>query len=123
MPCVIAARCPGYAALTMPYYPQGALAFLSSKKPPAQVHCYMTHVARGLYYLHRRNIAHNDLKLENVFVDAQKRAHLGDLGLTLKVKAGSRNALPGCCWVHSVLLASTGVVIWHSYKDRTFQDE
>ncbi|GFO16257.1 CaMK family protein kinase [Plakobranchus ocellatus] len=93
VPCVIAARCPGYAALAMPYYPRGDLAFLSGKQPPAQVHRYMIHVARGLYYLHRRNIAHNDLKLENVFVDAQKRAHVGDFGLALKVKAVSRTAL------------------------------
>ncbi|GFN74418.1 serinethreonine-protein kinase ht1 [Plakobranchus ocellatus] len=93
VPCVIAARCPGYAALAMPYYPRGDLAFLSGKQPPAQVHRYMTHVARGLYYLHRRNIVHNDLKLENVFVDAQNRAHLGDFGLALKVKAVSRTAL------------------------------
>ncbi|GFO11215.1 histone h3 [Plakobranchus ocellatus] len=68
VPCVIAARCPGYAALATPYYPRGDLAFL-------------------------RNIAHNDLKLENVFVDAQNRAHLGDFGLALKVKAVSRTAL------------------------------
>ncbi|GFO26595.1 serine/threonine-protein kinase ht1 [Plakobranchus ocellatus] len=93
VPCVIAARCPGYAALATPYYSRGDLAFLSGKQPPAQVHRYMTHVARGLYYLHRRNIAHNDLKLENVFVDAQNRAHLGDFGLALKVMAVSRTAL------------------------------
>ncbi|GFO50168.1 serine/threonine-protein kinase [Plakobranchus ocellatus] len=77
----------------MPYYPRADLAFLSGKQNPAQAHRYMTHVARGLYYLHRRNIAHNDLKLENVFVDAQKRAHVGDFGLALKVKAVSRTAL------------------------------
>ncbi|GFO43977.1 AGC family protein kinase [Plakobranchus ocellatus] len=95
VPCVIAARCPGYAALAMPYYPRGDLAFLYGKQPSTQVHRYMTHVARGLEYLHRRNIVHNDLKLENVFIDAQNRAHLGDLGLALKVKDANRTAWAG----------------------------
>ncbi|GFO00241.1 rac family serine/threonine-protein kinase homolog [Plakobranchus ocellatus] len=95
VPCIMAARCPDYAALAMPYYPRGDLGFLHNTQSPTEVHRYMSHVVRGLEHLHRQNIAHNDLKLENVLIDAQNRAHLGDLGLALEVKDASRTALAG----------------------------
>ncbi|GFN86836.1 serine/threonine-protein kinase [Plakobranchus ocellatus] len=95
VPCVMAARCPAYAALAMPYYPRGDLGSLHDTQSPRQVNRYMSHVVRGLEHLHRQNIAHNDLKLENVFIDAQKRAHLGDLGLAMEMKDASRTALAG----------------------------
>ncbi|GFO42959.1 serine/threonine-protein kinase [Plakobranchus ocellatus] len=91
----MAARCPDYAALAMPYYSRGDLGSLPDTQSPRQVNRYMSHVVRGLEHLHRQNIAHNDLKLENVFLDAQNRAHLGDLGLAVEVKDASRTALAG----------------------------
>ncbi|GFO42847.1 CaMK family protein kinase [Plakobranchus ocellatus] len=91
----MAARCPDYAALAMPYYPRGDLGSLHDTQSPRQVNRYMSHVVRGLENLHRQNIVHNDLKLENVFIDAQNRAHLGDLGLALEVKDAIRTALAG----------------------------
>ncbi|RNF25617.1 serine/threonine protein kinase [Trypanosoma conorhini] len=41
---------------------------------------YVRQAARALAYLHGHGIAHRDLKLENIFLDAQGVARLGDFG-------------------------------------------
>ncbi|RUS75701.1 hypothetical protein EGW08_016543 [Elysia chlorotica] len=91
VPCIMAACCDKYAAIVMPYYPQGDLV-LEGRQEPRLVHRLMSHVARALEHLHKHNIAHNDLKLENIFMDGSGRAHLGDLGLAIKVEDGSGTA-------------------------------
>ncbi|GFR58273.1 protein kinase [Elysia marginata] len=75
----------------MPFYPGGDIAW-EGKHDPRRVQRYMSHVARAVKHLHRFNIAHNDIKLENVFVDASDRAHLGDFGLALKMEDGVTTA-------------------------------
>ena len=40
-------------------------------------------VLKGLRFLHRHRIRHGDIKTENVFINKNKRAKLGDVG-TLK---------------------------------------
>ncbi|RUS74281.1 hypothetical protein EGW08_017956 [Elysia chlorotica] len=95
VPCVMAARCHDYAVIAMPYYPRGDLVELGRQQEPRRVNRYMSHVTRALDQLHRHNIAHNDVKLENVFLDRADRAHLGDMGLALEVKDESRTALAG----------------------------
>ena len=39
----------------------------------------------ALVYLHRKQIAHLDVKSDNVFLDAYLRAKLGDMGLARKI--------------------------------------
>ncbi|KAK3700315.1 hypothetical protein RRG08_033592 [Elysia crispata] len=95
VPCIVAARCHEYAAIAMPYYARGDLVELCGRQDPRRVNRYMSHVARAVEHLHKHNIAHNDIKLENVFVDRSDRAVLGDLGLALNVKDGSKTALAG----------------------------
>ncbi|RUS68934.1 hypothetical protein EGW08_023303 [Elysia chlorotica] len=95
VPCVMAARCHDYAAIAMPYYPRGDLVELSGQQETRRVIRYMSHVTRAVEKLHRHNIAHNDVKLENVFLDRADRAHLGDMGLAMEVKDESKTALAG----------------------------
>ncbi|GFR65739.1 protein kinase, partial [Elysia marginata] len=94
VPCVMAARCHDYAALAMPYYPGGDLTRYG-KLEPRRANRYMWQVARALEHLHRHHISHNDVKLENVFLDASDRACLGDFGLSMEVKDESRTAIAG----------------------------
>ncbi|RUS69214.1 hypothetical protein EGW08_023021, partial [Elysia chlorotica] len=92
VPCTLAAYCYEYGAIAMPYYPQGDLV-LKGKQDPGRVHRLISQVARAVEYLHKRSVAHNDIKLENVFVDGSGRAHLGDMGLLLHVTDGSGTAV------------------------------
>ncbi|RUS73815.1 hypothetical protein EGW08_018432 [Elysia chlorotica] len=88
VPCHLAASSHDYAAIVMPYYPQGDLV-LSGRQEPNRVHRLMSQVARAVEHLHKWNIAHNDIKCENVFVDGSDNAHLGDLGFALQDEDGS----------------------------------
>ena len=81
VPIIMAASCHDYGYIAMPYYPRGDLIELCGKQEPWRVSRYMSHVARAVEKLHRHRIAHNDIKLENVFLDGSDRAILGDLGL------------------------------------------
>ncbi|RNF06151.1 serine/threonine protein kinase [Trypanosoma rangeli] len=47
---------------------------------------YVRQAARALAYLHGHGIAHRDLKLENVFLDARGVARLGDFGWSKAVE-------------------------------------
>ncbi|RUS88630.1 hypothetical protein EGW08_003589 [Elysia chlorotica] len=85
VPCHLAASGHDYSAIVMPYYPQGDLV-LSGRQEPNRVHRLMSQVARAVEHIHKWNIAHNDIKLENVFVDGSDDAHLGDMGFALRVK-------------------------------------
>uniref|UniRef100_K3XDM6 Protein kinase domain-containing protein n=1 Tax=Globisporangium ultimum (strain ATCC 200006 / CBS 805.95 / DAOM BR144) TaxID=431595 RepID=K3XDM6_GLOUD len=42
----------------------------------------LSEVALGLRYLHKRNIAHNDLRCNNILIGADKNAKLPDFGLS-----------------------------------------
>ncbi len=40
-------------------------------------------IALGLAYLHQRGLVHNDIKLDNILIDSEGKALIGDLGRTL----------------------------------------
>ena len=100
---------------------------LCGRQDPRRVNRYMSHVARAVEHLHKDNIAHNDIKLENVFVDRSDRAVLGDLGLALNVKDGSKTALAGLVggtrdyWSPEILEADTHTRI-DPFKVNTFSN-
>lgn len=60
-----------------------------------QVLLFGKHVALALHHLHQNGFAHLDVKPENVFVDADGRIKLGDLGLCIQWSEGEKSDLEG----------------------------
>jgi len=64
---------------------------------------YFMQITRGLHHLHRLNIAHLDLSLENIFVDHENKLKIADFGVAREFKEGdvdivhikSRHERPG----------------------------
>lgn len=70
--------------LVLPFYKNGTLAnvLLHSTVPYERfVVEKLSEVCEGLEYLHEKGIVHRDVKLENIFIDDDGRALLGDFGL------------------------------------------
>ncbi len=80
---------PNHYAMVMEYLPKGALYDVlhnSKEDLPWTLRWQIAlDVARGVAYLHERNIIHRDLKSLNVLLDDHYRAKIGDFGLS-KVK-------------------------------------
>ncbi|GFS15604.1 CBL-interacting serine/threonine-protein kinase 20 [Elysia marginata] len=85
VPCLLAALCKGYTVITMPFYSGTDLCNLSDhgKLHPSVAGRYISQVAQAVEHLHKNNIVHNDIKLENIFLDEADQAILGDPGLAL----------------------------------------
>ena len=50
---------------------------------------WIIQIAKGLFYLHKNNIIHRDLKSENIFLDSNNNIKIGDLGIA-KIMLNSR---------------------------------
>mmetsp|Transcript_56134 Transcript_56134/g.119516 ORF Transcript_56134/g.119516 Transcript_56134/m.119516 type:complete len:330 (+) Transcript_56134:347-1336(+) len=49
---------------------------------------YIADILEGLSYLHDHEIAHRDLKPQNVLISAERRAKIGDFGVALRLEEG-----------------------------------
>ena len=49
--------------------------------------------AAGLYYCHRKNIIHRDIKPQNLFMTETKEVKIGDFGISFQRKKGEVNTL------------------------------
>ncbi|KDO27135.1 serine/threonine protein kinase [Saprolegnia parasitica CBS 223.65] len=56
-------------------------------------HKYFSQIAAGLGYIHSCGLAHRDLSLENVFVDANGNLKIGDFGLAMPLHGISTHAV------------------------------
>jgi polo-like kinase 1 len=50
-----------------------------------EVRCYVSQLITSLQYLHQNLVIHRDLKLGNLFLDAELRIKVGDFGLAAKL--------------------------------------
>jgi len=51
-----------------------------------ETQCYVMHIIEGLKYLHSKRIIHRDLKLGNLFLNADMEQKIGDFGLATKLQ-------------------------------------
>lgn len=72
----------------MNYCPKGDLKTLISKRrekhdyfDEKQILTWFVQVALGVKHIHENKIIHRDLKTENIFLDAQMNAQIGDFGI------------------------------------------
>ncbi|OQS01896.1 kinase [Thraustotheca clavata] len=79
-----------YCHLVLQHYAMGDL--YNALKAMPQQRCtaevaknYFSQIALGLYHIHRHNIAHRDLSLENIFIDTNGTLKIGDFGLAIRV--------------------------------------
>lgn len=71
------------ASLYLPYYPKGELFQLVKSKNglgESQAWTYLKQISSAIEYLHEMNIAHRDIKLENILVDDEANAKVIDFG-------------------------------------------
>ncbi|GFS02746.1 protein kinase DC1 [Elysia marginata] len=92
--CYTAVKCQDYLAYSMPFYDHGDLIQLENEngKPfdTKIITNSILHVAIAMEYLHKHYLAHNDIKLENEFVENWGYVHLGDFGFVRQITAETR---------------------------------
>lgn len=90
---MLAVKCPGYLALSMDYYEGRTLNHHVGSISIEMAELCVIQVACALRYMHRNNLAHLDVKLENIFVDGEFNSILGDFGLSV-VLSPEQQTLP-----------------------------
>ncbi|OQR84091.1 protein kinase [Achlya hypogyna] len=59
---------------------------------PAAARSYFRQIAEGVFYIHAHQLAHRDLSLENIFVDAHGTLKIGDFGLAIALPSSATKA-------------------------------
>lgn len=49
--------------------------------PESSIKRWLLHITTGLKFIHDKNLIHRDLKCNNIFLDEEERAKIGDFGL------------------------------------------
>lgn len=52
----------------------------------AEARYYMTHLVKGVHYLHNNRVIHRDLKLGNILLNDEMEVKIGDFGLATKIE-------------------------------------
>ncbi|RHY07323.1 hypothetical protein DYB25_004854 [Aphanomyces astaci] len=77
-----------YSHLVLEFCNQGDLLTVQQREPTGRFDhsrslAYFRDVVLGLQYMHKHNLAHRDLSLENIFVTDGGRCKIGDFGLSV----------------------------------------
>ncbi len=72
-----------YHYLAMEYLPGGNLAnyIQQSRVPLEQALNWMKQLANGLFYAHKKEVVHQDIKADNIFITTEGDIKIGDFGL------------------------------------------
>jgi serine/threonine protein kinase len=74
--------------LYLEYLPGGSLRILLDKYGPLNeelIKIYLSHILKGLKYLHDKEIIHGDIKAANVLLDLEGKAKLADFGCSYNI--------------------------------------
>lgn len=95
--CIIAAQCTDYLAICTYYYPRGTLDSYVGHLDLQLSELCIIQVACALRYLHRNNVVHLDIKLDNIFLDGEFNAILGDFGLAMALQPHQKTVKKSEC--------------------------
>ncbi|KAJ7803617.1 kinase-like domain-containing protein, partial [Mycena olivaceomarginata] len=96
--------------IIMPYLAHGNTSeFLQKYPSKALCPLYLSNAARGLLYLHSKDIVHGDLKAANILIDNTGTAVLCDFGLS-RIKADMTSRTPQ----HEIVTLGPGSRNWMS---------
>jgi len=73
----------------------------TKKLPESEVKVIFQQLAEGVSYLHKHNIAHRDLKLENILINSDKNIKIIDFGFSLVTS--KNKPLNICCGTPSYM--------------------
>ena len=79
--------------LLLPYCPNGSLNKTVGQCTEDQAWKILEQVAAGLAYLHKRNIVHQDIKPDNILIDANLDYVITDFGISLKAQSTLRKSV------------------------------
>ncbi|CAG5118513.1 unnamed protein product [Candidula unifasciata] len=95
--CLVAGACKDYLAICMYYYPRGTLSEYMGNLSVDLSELCVIQVACALRYLHEEYLVHMDVKLDNVFMDAEFNAILGDFGLAVELEPQQKTVERSMC--------------------------
>lgn len=97
MKCYVAGTCAEYMAIGMTFYRRGTLDRYIGSICLQQSEVIVTQVACALRYMHNKNVAHIDVKLDNIFLSKNFDAILGDFGLAVELSEAQKTLAKGKC--------------------------
>lgn len=82
-----------FCYMKMPLYRSQTLQHLLQRRKKlseSEASYFLSHLLKGLQYLHSVGINHRDIKLGNMFLDDRMQLRIGDFGMSKKMKEGQR---------------------------------
>ena len=89
----ILGQCENQPYLVLPFCPNGSLNKKVGECTEKEAWKIMEQVASGLAYLHKRNIVHQDIKPDNILLDANNDCVITDFGISLKAQSSLRKSM------------------------------
>jgi len=85
---------PDSVALVMEYLPGNTLASVmhESASNLEKALQYGIEIAKGLDAIHQAGLVHQDIKPENIFIDANQQLKIGDFGIVLSLERNAKNS-------------------------------
>ena len=86
-------QCENQPYLVLPYCPYGSLIKKIGECTEDEAWKILRQVASGLAYLHQRTIVHQDIKPDNILIDANQDYVITDFGISLRVQSTLRKSM------------------------------